>query len=619
MQSKAVAKTYLASSRFRVPYPNRPDGGSRLYVGLLGAGLLLAAGPSHAQTCAFPAAADWKVVEVMKGMTDPSHMAVLPNGEVFAIEQWSGRVWHVGPGKVASVIGTVPTNKGREIEDGMLGMVADLDYATTHWIYILHTPATLGSNRITRYTVTNGTLTNPKLILEYPRTITPGKQEDQRHAGGGMTWNRKTRDLYISTGDDTHPFGDRSVYGPRDPDNIAINAMRTSSNTNDLRGKCLRIRPLPFPDSQTPTAGVGSTYAIPAGNLFPAATAPAGKTRPEIFSMGHRNAYRVKTDSVTGWVYVAEVGADADDYDDTKGPPGYDKITLLKGAANAGWPMVNGDLEPYKVRSYEREYLAGGYTVGQAFSLTQPKNLSAFNTGLVDLPPITVGPLVYYSAKALQKGVSAKLGAGGETIMIGPTYDFNPDLTSAVKLPPYFHRKVIMGDFTRHYLWLMTVGTDGTLKELERIRTGPNVIDMEMGPDGSLYYLDYGAGTVYSLQYTGTQKDWKTCAFIKAGCMDARFREFDPAANLNDPKTCATPVSTRPFARAMVGPGTPSLLAPGARRIPVPAGATLVEIRSASGSLIARLPAAGRAEVELPARLASADIRFVRFLEGAAP
>ena len=113
--------------------------------------LLAAAAPGRAQTCSFPVTTEWKRVEVLKGMSAPSHMAIVPDGQVF-------------------VIGTVPTNRGWEVEDGMQGIVA-------------------------------------------------------------------------------------------------VNAQRTSPNSNDLRGKCLRINPIPFPDSQTPTAGVGATYTIPAGRL----------------------------------------------------------------------------------------------------------------------------------------------------------------------------------------------------------------------------------------------------------------------------------------------------------------------------------------------------------------
>jgi cytochrome c len=563
------------------------------------------------QSCTFPPTTEFKSVEIFKGMVDPSHMAVQPDGSIFAIEQWSGNVHLFIPGKGASVIGTVPTNAGRAVEDGMLGIVADINYPTTHWIYILHTPAELGSNRLSRYTVLNGTLTNPKLIFDYPRIKTTGKTDDQRHAGGGMAWNRKTGDLFIATGDDTNPFGDRSIYGPRDPDNESFSALRTSANTNDLRGKSLRIRPIAFPDAQTPTQGVGSTYTIPQGNLFPTGQFTAGKTRPEIYSMGHRNAYRVKVDSVTGWAFVGEVGADAQVYDAAKGPPGYDKITLVKKAGNAGWPFTNGNLEPYIVRDYETAYQKAGYTVGQAFDLNNLKNISPVNTGLTDLPSPPIPPLVYYCANAYQKGVSAALGGGGETIMSGPTYDYNPKLVSAVKLPPFFHRKVIFGDFSRHYIWLMTLDTAGTLTALNKIVSGPNVIDMEIGPDGTLYYLDYGAGAVMSLQYTGLQKDPASCTFIKEGCMDSRFTEYDKAANLNNASLCKTTAISRLDQVKKHVQLIPNLRM---RKLEIPAGSTGVEIFTISGQNVFTKKYNKPGSIELPASIANLGLLYINFL-----
>ncbi|MBK7653635.1 MAG: PQQ-dependent sugar dehydrogenase [Flammeovirgaceae bacterium] len=68
-----------------------------------------------------------------------------------------------------------------------------------------------------------------------------------------------------------------------------FDAMKSSSNTNDLRGKILRIHPEP-----------DGTYTIPEGNLFPKGEE---KTRPEIYVMGNRNPYRISVDQKTGFLY----------------------------------------------------------------------------------------------------------------------------------------------------------------------------------------------------------------------------------------------------------------------------------------------------------------------------
>ena len=69
-------------------------------------------------------------------------------------------------------------------------------------------------------------------------------------------------------------------------------ARKTSANTADLRGKVLRIKPLADIAADA-EPGVGSTYSIPAGNLFAAGTP---NTRPEIYAMGFRQPFTVHTD-----------------------------------------------------------------------------------------------------------------------------------------------------------------------------------------------------------------------------------------------------------------------------------------------------------------------------------
>ena len=100
--------------------------------------------------------------------------------------------------------------------------------------------------------------------------------------------------LYISTGDNTNPF-DSDGFNPIDERSGRTfwDAQRTSGNTNDLNGKILRIKPL---TTITGTPGVGTTYTIPAGNLFDESQDTTNKTRPEIFGMGFRNPFRFTVD-----------------------------------------------------------------------------------------------------------------------------------------------------------------------------------------------------------------------------------------------------------------------------------------------------------------------------------
>src|SRR5205085_10443804 len=118
-----------------------------------------------------------------------------------------------------------------------------------------------------------------------------------------------------------------------------FDAQKSSGNTNDLRGKIIRIHPEP-----------DGTYTIPEGNLFPKGEA---KTRPEIYVMGNRNPYRISVDKKNGFLYWGEVGPDAaKDSLDTRGPKGYDEVNQARKAGFFGWPLFVGNNYPYHEYDY---------------------------------------------------------------------------------------------------------------------------------------------------------------------------------------------------------------------------------------------------------------------------
>ena len=129
------------------------------------------------------------------------------------------------------------------------------------------------------------------------------------HTGGYIEFG-PDGNLYIGTGDDTPPNLDPNWqgYAPLDwrPGKANLDAARTAGNTNDLRGKLLRIRP-----------SAGGGYTVPTGNLYPQGTA---QTRPEIYAMGFRNPFRFSIDPANGWVYLADYGPDRNPPDDQPRP-----------------------------------------------------------------------------------------------------------------------------------------------------------------------------------------------------------------------------------------------------------------------------------------------------------
>ena len=145
------------------------------------------------------------------------------------------------------------------------------------------------------------------------------------------------------------------------------------------------------------------------------------KTRPEIYTMGHRNPFRIAVDSETGWVYAGEVGPDAHVDNPNRGPRGYDEWNQIREAGNYGWPYGSGDSQPY------REWDFATSTAGAAFDCANgPRNDSPFNTGLTTVPPAK-DAFVWYPYGGSPEFPEIPTG-GGRTGYAGAVYHYDEDL-----------------------------------------------------------------------------------------------------------------------------------------------------------------------------------------------
>jgi len=304
------------------------------------------------------------------------------------------------------------------------------------------------------------------------------------HVGGDIVFD-SAGNLILSTGDDTNPF-ESDGFTPIDerPDrNPAFDAQRTSANTNDLRGKILRI---------TPNAKKGG-YEIPEGNLFDEGTEG---TRPEIYAMGFRNPFRIEINAVNDEIYVGDYSPDSQVADPERGPAGQGKWTIVREPGNYGWPYCATPEMPYVDYDFATD------ESGATFDCANPVNESPHNTGLTELPPVSQ-PDVWYSY-----GPSAEfpeLGTGGIGPMAGPAYVFDPDRAEPPAWPQYYDGVPLFYEWTRDYIKEFRLNDAGEVAEINPVLDGvgpangddatlDNGMDLEFGPDGALYTLEYGDG-----------------------------------------------------------------------------------------------------------------------------
>jgi len=414
---------------------------------------------------------------------EPTELTVLPNLDILIVQR-RGEVLYFNS-KDSSLSQAAKLNvyfetetKDVNAEEGLLGIQADPDFANNHFVYLYYSPVDTSVNRLSRFKFENGKLdtASEKVVLQFY-----SQRNICCHTGGSIAFG-KDHTLFLSTGDNSTPFDEprqkyvSSGYGPLDdrPGHQQYDARRSSSNTNDLRGKILRI--LIQPDG---------SYKIPDGNLFKPGTP---KTKPEIFVMGLRNPYRISADKHSGFLYWGEVGPDANrDSMDVRGPMGYDEVNQARNAGYFGWPLFVGNNYPY------REFNYGTGKTGTAFDPAKPVNNSRNNTGLEQLPALQP-PFIYYPYR--QSKEFPQLGSGGRNAMAGPVY-YTADYPEATRLPEYYNGKLIIYEWIRGWIKAVTLLPNGDLDKIEPFMPSTklhSLIDMEVGPDGKLYFLEYGTG-----------------------------------------------------------------------------------------------------------------------------
>ena len=299
--------------------------------------------------------------------------------------------------------------------DGLLGVALDPAFKANHWVYLY--VSTNVDWRVSRFT-----LNGEKLDMASEKVLIKIVQaQNSQHPGGALQFDTKG-DLWITVGDNHKEW--------------------PAANTNDLRGKILRIHP-----------NADGTYTNPDGNLFPVGT---DKTRPEIYIMGNRNPYTLTLDSVRHAIAWGDVGPDhsaLEEEHDFASKPGFH-----------GWPFYAGNQLPQ------------GKGAGTPAA---PINNDPANTGLANLPPAIPGFDNYKESCSIT----------------GPVYYYNPASPSKVKMPPHFNGMWFVSDFSHFAVEALVLdGPGNAILSRQPVFADMKlngILDFQAGPDGAFYFVNY--------------------------------------------------------------------------------------------------------------------------------
>lgn len=232
----------------------------------------------------------FRVETVASGLEVPWAFAWLPNGDMLVTER-PGRVRIVEQGKLRTDPVFVVPDVEPTGESGLMDVTLHPDFATNNFVYLAYSYNKDGKQvKVVRYVYKDGKFTENKTIVDH----VPGTP---LHSGMRCRFGPDKK-LYVTTGDSTD--------------------WNLAQKTDSLAGKTLRLN-----DDGT----------IPADNPF------VGKpgVRPEIWTLGNRNAQGIAWQPLTGLAFETEHGPSGFE---GRGVGG-DEVNILEAGKNYGWPVIH--------------------------------------------------------------------------------------------------------------------------------------------------------------------------------------------------------------------------------------------------------------------------------------
>jgi PKD repeat protein len=444
---------------------------------------------------------------VFSGLNLPTKVRFAPDGRVFVAEK-SGTIKVFS--NLSDTTPTVVTNLAANVHDywdrGMLGFALDPNFATNPYMYVLYTydapiggsPPTWGdgcpsppapntdgcvvSGRLSRLPVTGDTAGPEQVLIE------DWCQQFPSHSIGSLQFGADGK-LYVSGGDGAsfnnvdygqyggtlpstsspliprNPCGDPpgGVGGPMTPPTAEGGALRSQSLRRQagepivLDGTILRV---------DPATGNG----LPDNPFGSSSDANARR----IVASGLRNPFRITIRPGTNEVWVGDVGWNT-----------WEEINRLPNptqeARNFGWPC------------YEGVGTQSGYD-GANLNICE---------NLYSQPPVPPS-LVPLTAPYYTYNHSAHIASNETTCTTGSSSISGLAFYQGGSYPSSYNGSLFFTDHSRNCIWVMNKGVNG-LPDPASISVfadpAAHPVDLEIGPGGDLFYVDYDGGTIRRIQY----------------------------------------------------------------------------------------------------------------------
>ena len=233
---------------------------------------------------------------VVPDIADATTIAFLPDGRML-VGELSEKILLVPPG--ASQPSPTPflqLDASQLIgEQGLMDILPDKSFAQNGYYYVFYTKGAGGSNnhnRVSRFTASgNGTVAGSEVVLWEDAVVA-----EQEHHGGSLAWGADDK-LYIT-------YGDQFQSTP-------------AQDLTSFRGKVLRIN---------------KDGTVPTDNPFYDGSGP---NKDAVWAYGLRNPFRMSIDSVTGKMYIGDVGGN-------DASTAFEEVNAGARGANYGWPLCEG-------------------------------------------------------------------------------------------------------------------------------------------------------------------------------------------------------------------------------------------------------------------------------------